>query len=211
MKLVIGLVGFIGSGKNTVAETLVANGYHQDTFAAPLKDAVAQIFSWDRELLEGSTQESRAWRERQDPYWSKSFGRSITPREVLQRFGTESMRNVFHQDIWVKSLMRRIQTSEHDKFVVSDVRFQNEIQAIHDLGGSIVRVRRGGEPNWFLIAEQANRGQKEAIHQMIDLGIHQSEWDWIGCEFHHVIDNDGSLDDLRKKVREVIDKRRIFV
>ena len=66
MKHVIGLVGFIGSGKNTVAETLMVNGYQKDSFAAPLKDAVAQIFSWDRNMLEGSTTESRQWREQPD-------------------------------------------------------------------------------------------------------------------------------------------------
>jgi len=211
MKHVIGLVGFIGSGKNTVAETLMVNGYQKDSFAAPLKDAVAQIFSWDRNMLEGSTTESRQWREQPDAYWSNSFKYEVTPRLVLQQFGTESMRNVFHQDIWVKSLVRRIETSPYQKFVVSDVRFQNEVQAIHDLGGVIVRVRRGGEPNWFLIAEQANRGKKDAIHHMIDLGIHQSEWDWIGCEFDYVIENDGTLDELREKVVKIVDKYVVLV
>lgn len=211
MKQVIGLVGFIGSGKNTVAEILVENGYGKDSFAAPLKDAVAQIFSWDREMLEGATSESRRWREQPDIYWSQAFGYTVTPRAVLQQFGTESMRNVFHNDIWVKSLVRRVQTSPEQKFVISDVRFQNEIQAIHDLGGLVVRVRRGGEPNWFLIAEQANRGHKDAIHHMIDLGVHQSEWDWIGCEFDYVIENNGTLDDLHEKVYQIIDKHQIFV
>lgn len=211
MKQVIGLVGFIGSGKNTVAEALVENGYVKDSFATPLKDAVAQIFSWDREMLEGATTESRRWREQPDSYWSKAFGYTVTPRLVLQQFGTEAMRNVFHSDIWVKSLVRRIQTSPRNKFVVSDVRFQNEVQAIHDLGGVIVRVRRGGEPSWFLVAEQANRGQKDAIHHMIDLGIHQSEWDWIGCEFDYVIENDGTVDDLREKVFKIVDKYTVLV
>ncbi len=210
MKHVIGLVGFIGSGKNTVAEALVEYGYEQDSFAAPLKDAVAQIFSWDREMVEGATDESRKWRERPDSYWSKAFGYDVIPRKVLQQFGTESMRNVFHDDIWVKSLMRRVQTSSYEKFVISDVRFQNEVEAIHALDGIIVRVRRGEEPSWFLTAEQANRGNQDAIRQMIDLGIHQSEWDWIGCEYDAVIENTGTLADLRTAAFRLVDKHNVL-
>lgn len=111
-------------------------------------------------MVEGATPDSRAWRERPDPYWSKAFGYDLLPREVLQKFGTESMRNVFHDDIWVRSLMRRIETSSHSKFVISDVRFQNEVAAIRQLGGIVIRIRRGPEPPWMLIADAANRGHR---------------------------------------------------
>jgi hypothetical protein len=211
MKRVIGLVGFKGSGKDTAADVFVSRGFQKDSFAAPLKDAVAQIFSWDREMLEGTTTESRAWREIPDPYWSKVFGYDVMPRMVLQKFGTESVRDVFHDDIWVKSLVRRIETSPHHKFVVSDVRFQNEVRAIQELGGIIIRVRRGGEPNWFLTAEQANRGHQDAIRYMIDFGIHRSEWDWIGCGFDYVIENDGTIEELKQKVLKIVDKHTVLV
>jgi len=121
------------------------------------------------------------------------------------------MRDVFHDDIWVKSLMRRIQTSSRQKFVVSDVRFENEVQAIQELGGIIVRIRRGNEPTWFLTAEQANRGNQDAIQTMIDLNVHRSEWDWIGCEFDYVIDNNETIHAFQQKVLQILDKHTVLV
>lgn len=210
-KHVIGLVGFKGCGKDTVANILASHGYKKDSFAAPLKDAVAQIFSWDREMVEGATTESRDWRERPDSYWSESFGYDVLPREVLQKFGTESMRNVFHPDIWVRSLLRRIEKSESRKFVISDVRFQNEIEAIQQFGGLIVRVRRGPDPNWMLIAEQANRGYQDALDVMTNhYKVHRSEWDWIGCEFDYIIENNGTLDDLARSTLSIVDKHTVL-
>lgn len=211
MKSVIGLVGFKGSGKDTVANMLCHHkSYVKDSFAAPLKDAVSNIFSWDRQLVEGATVESRDWRERPDEYWSSAFGYDVLPREVLQKFGTESMRDVFHDDIWVKSLMRRIQTSRQPRFVISDARFQNEITAIRELGGILIRIRRGPDPSWMLIAQQANRGHKDALDAMKHYGIHRSEWDWIGCEFDYVIDNNGTLEDLERSILPIVDNHRVL-
>ena len=72
MSQVIGIVGLIGAGKDTVADYLVNfHGYKRESFANSLKDAVAQVFGWDRELLEGRTKQSREWRETRDEWWSK--------------------------------------------------------------------------------------------------------------------------------------------
>ena len=69
--MLIGLVGLIGSGKDTVAERLVSHhGFVRDSFAKSLKDAVSNIFGWDRNLVEGNTKESRAWREQPDTFCS---------------------------------------------------------------------------------------------------------------------------------------------
>ena len=70
--MLIGLVGLIGSGKDTVAERLVSHhGYVRDSFAKSLKDATASIFGWNREMVEGNTKESREWREQPDAFWSE--------------------------------------------------------------------------------------------------------------------------------------------
>ncbi len=211
MKQVVGLVGFAGSGKDTAASLFRKGGYQQDSFAAPLKDVISQIFSWDRGMVEGGTKESREWREQPDAYWSEAFGYPVIPRVVLQKFGTESMRDVFHDDIWVKSLIRRIQMSSNKKFVISDARFQNEVQAIQEMGGIILRIRRGPEPNWFLVADQANRGNPDAIRHMIELGIHRSEWDWIGCEFDYVIENNGTLSEFETQLRKIVDRKHLVL
>ena len=151
--MIIGLVGFIGSGKGTVGDILEQKGFIKDSFAKPLKDACAVMFGWPRELLEGDTEMSRKWREEPDNYWSEKFGRVFTPREALQKMGTEAGRDVFHKDIWVISLLNRAKGKD---VVVTDVRFKNEIQYIQDNGGIVIRVKRGVDPIWFSHLEKIN-------------------------------------------------------
>jgi hypothetical protein len=198
----IGLVGFIGSGKGSVGDILSNDfGYTQDSFAKPLKDAVTAIFGWDRQKLEGNTHESRQWREQPCEFWSKQFGYPFTPRLALQLMGTEAGRNVFHPDLWVISLLNR---SQGKNVVVTDVRFKNEVAAVHNAGGLVIRVRRGLEPLWYKTALLANGGDKEAINTMEKSGVHQSEHDWIGSHVDVTIDNDGTLADLREKITGVL-------
>jgi hypothetical protein len=199
--MIIGLVGFIGSGKGTVGDILEVHGFTKDSFAKPLKDACSIMFGWPREMLEGDTEVSRKWREEPDSFWSEKFGYSFTPRLALQLMGTEAGRNVFHQDVWVISLLNRAKGKD---VVVTDVRFKNEINYIQQNGGVIVRVRRGEEPNWYKLAEDAAAGFSSAIMGMKDKGIHQSEWDWIGSEFNYTIDNDGTVNELGNKVKELL-------
>ncbi len=199
--MIIGLVGFIGSGKGTVGDILEVHGFTKDSFAKPLKDACSIMFGWPRELLEGDTEVSRKWREEPDSFWSEKFGYSFTPRLALQLMGTEAGRNVFHQDVWVISLLNRAKGKD---VVVTDVRFKNEINYIQQNGGVIVRVRRGEEPDWYKLAEDAAAGFSSAIMGMKDKGIHQSEWDWIGSEFNYIIDNNGTVNELGNKVKELL-------
>ncbi len=199
--MIIGLVGFIGSGKGTVGDILEQKGFIKDSFAKPLKDACSVIFGWPREMLEGDTEVSRKWREEPDVYWSEKFGKSFSPRLALQLMGTEAGRNVFHEDIWVISLLNR---SKGKDVVVTDVRFQNEIKYIQDNGGIVIRVKRGDEPEWYNLALDANQGFSSAQMGMRDKGIHQSETNWIGSDFDYVIENDGTITDLGNKVNELL-------
>ena len=90
---VIGIAGLIGSGKDTVGDMLVNNhGFRRVSYASTLKDAVAVIFGWDREMLEGKTSSARAEREVKDEWWSRKLGMPITPRFVLQHIGTDVLR-----------------------------------------------------------------------------------------------------------------------
>jgi hypothetical protein len=205
--MIIGLVGFIGSGKGTVGDILEQKGFVKDSFAKPLKDACSVMFGWPRELLEGDTEVSRKWREKPDVFWSERFGKEFSPRLALQLMGTEAGRNVFHEDIWVTSLLNR---SKGKDVVVTDVRFKNEVKFIQDNGGIVIRVKRGEEPEWYESAESVNKGPKKNMswsiskHKMETSNIHQSEWDWIGSEFDFVIENDGTVNDLGNKVNELL-------
>ena len=100
--MIIGICGLIGSGKGTVSDYLVDEvNFEKISFADKLKDAVSTLFNWDREMLEGDTPISRQWREQIDTFWTEETGREITPRLVLQEFGTDCMRNGFYDGIWV--------------------------------------------------------------------------------------------------------------
>ena len=207
--MIIGLVGLIGSGKDTIADYLVnIHEFKRESFANTLKDAVAHIFGWDRELLEGRTKQSRAWREQPDEWWSNRLGRDITPRWVLQYWGTEVARRGFHDDIWIASLENKLRTKTDD-VVISDCRFPNEIAAIKSAGGRVIRVVRGPEPEWYPFALAVNEGQKNITWsrskvQLEKFAIHASETAWNGTEFDAVVENNSSLDDLYRQITSLV-------
>lgn len=208
--MIVGICGLIGSGKDTIADYLVNfHEFRRESFARSLKDAVAAVFGWDRDLLEGRTKESREWREQVDFWWSNRLGIRITPRWVLQNWGTEVCRQNFHDDIWIASLENKLRTSK-DSVVISDCRFPNEISAIKNSNGIIVWVQRGELPDWYDIALDANKGNLKASKYMEHMGIHPSEWKWIGTEFDIVIDNNSSLNNLYNQIESIVLNRLKF-
>lgn len=207
--MIVGFVGFIGSGKDTAADYLVNfHGFRRDSFANTLKDAVAAVFGWDRVLLEGRTKEAREWREQVDPWWSQRLGQEITPRWILQYWGTEVCRKGFHDDIWIASLENKLRTSKDD-IVISDVRFPNEIKAIHNSGGKVVRIKRGPEPEWYQDAVNYNSGPQTigwalGKSSLEKHKIHASEYSWVGCTIDVVIENNGTIDDLYQQIHNIL-------
>lgn len=195
--MIIGVCGFIGSGKDTIADYLVnVHGFRRESFANTLKDAVAAVFGWDRVLLGGRTKEAREWREQVDPWWSERLNLpNLTPRWVLQYWGTEVCRQGFHDDIWIASVENKLRKSK-DNIVISDCRFPNEISSIKNAGGSIICVNRGELPSWHIMAANANKGDVVAATKLKQLGIHASETAWVGTNFDYVLDNNKSLDYL---------------
>ena len=207
--MIIGFVGFIGSGKDTAADYLVNfHGFRRDSFANTLKDAVAAVFGWDRVLLEGRTKEAREWREQRDEWWSDRLGKDITPRHILQYWGTEVCRQGFHDDIWIASLENKMRKTG-DNIVISDVRFPNEIKAIKNAGGQVVRVVRGADPEWYQDAWNMNQGPTNmswsiSKMRMEQRKIHASETAWIGKGIDLEIDNNGSIDQLFAQIKNLV-------
>lgn len=203
--MIIGICGFIGSGKDTVADYLTNfHEFRRESFASTLKDAVANVFGWDRTMLEGRTKEAREWREQVDAWWANRLDMpSLTPRWVLQYWGTEVCRKGFHDDIWIASLENKLRNSR-DHVVISDCRFPNEIKSIKDAGGIIAWVQRGDLPEWYQTALDANAGSNVAMNELKMKKIHASETAWIGTNFDIILDNNGTIDGLYQQVQQVI-------
>lgn len=203
--MIIGVCGFIGSGKDTVADYLVNfHEFRRESYANTLKDAVSAVFGWDRTLLEGRTKEAREWREQVDTWWADRLSMpTLTPRWILQYWGTEVCRKSFHDDIWVASLENKLRQSK-DNIVISDCRFPNEVNTIRNSGGKIVWVQRGDMPVWFDDAVNAARGNLSAQQSLKEQQIHPSEWAWVDSHFDVVIQNSGSIDDLYKRVESIV-------
>jgi hypothetical protein len=204
--MIIGICGFIGSGKDTVADYLVNfHEFRRESFASTLKDAVSAVFGWDRTLLEGRTKEAREWREQVDPWWAERLDMpTLTPRWVLQYWGTEVCRKAFHDDIWIASLENKLRNSK-DHVVISDCRFPNEIASIRNAGGQIVWVQRGDLPEWYQYALAANTlGSNMALNELKMRKIHASETAWVGTDFDHVIENNGTIDELYQNVLSIV-------
>lgn len=203
--MIVGISGFIGSGKNTVADYLVKKGFRRESWAASLKDAVAAVFGWDRSLLEGDTDIGRVWREKQDEWWSSRLGRPITPRSVLQEWGTEVCRDHFHDDIWIASVERKLINCS-DNIVISDCRFTNELESIRRMGGITVRVVRGPDPLW--VKEYLREGRTYDF-AMKYRGVHASEFSSIDWDYDYVLHNNGTLEQLYTRVNDLFPNRLI--
>jgi len=189
--MIIGLCGLIGAGKGTVSDILVDHGFKKVSFADKLKDGVSTIFGWDRSMLEGDTDESRAWRELRDDFWSNETKMEISPRLVLQLFGTDCMRDGFYDGVWVSLLKKTILDNPEQNYVVPDVRFENEVNMLHDIGGEVWEVKRGPDPQWLIEYETTGVVPKD---------VHTSEWKWVKARKDEVILNDTSINDLKGQV-----------
>lgn len=214
--MIIGITGLIGSGKDTAANYLITHHhFKKESFAASLKDAISSVFGWDRDLLEGQSKYSREWREQKDEWWSNRLGMEVTPRWMLQVWGTEVCRNGFHTDIWVASVENKLRKSQ-DAVVITDCRFKNEVDAIKKAGGITIRIHRGPEPDWCKYAEVYNKRPNSNAQwslsktQLDKLSIHASEYSSVGLDYDHHIYNDGSIDELHNTLAQIVYQEQAF-
>ena len=114
-----------------------------------------------------------------------------TPRSLLQKIGTDLFRNRLHQNTWVNATFADYRD---DNWIITDVRFPNELEAIKKHNGITIRI---------------NRGLVERTGKMIQEPEHISETALDDAEFDYVIENDCTIDDLIEKVREILIKEKI--
>lgn len=207
--LIIGIMGFKGSGKDTVGKHLVrAHDFKSTSFAKPLKQSLAALMDWSEKDLEGVTAHSRDWRETPDSWWSDQLGTQVTPRHLMQQFGTEIIRKHIHDDFWVMRTRKLIEQTPQN-WVITDVRFPNEINMIKSLGGHVIRVQRGADPEWCARAAWINSWPSWVQKVMVWLDpeikqIHASERAWLGSASDYLIQNNSSKSDLYVQVDQII-------
>jgi dephospho-CoA kinase len=177
---IIGITGKKFSGKDTLGKLFINYGYRKIAFADALKDTVKNIFDFTEEQVNGTQKEIV------DEYWKK------TPRQIMQFIGTDMFRNHMSElipeidkNIWCYVVKRKIenaqQKNKNSLFVITDVRFPNEAEIIKNMGGVIIKITRDNIEN---------------------SDVHESENSINLINYNYVFENNGSIEDLYKKVYE---------
>jgi hypothetical protein len=198
MKKIIVFCGLIGSGKDTAANFLLNENCIKLSFASALKDAVSCVFGWDRKMLEGDSNESRIWREQIDEWWARRLNiPHLTPRFILQNWGTDVLRNHFHPDIWIASLENKIINSKAQNIIITDCRFKNEVFCLQKISKennyeiTFNWIRRFPLPLW--VEDYLKNG-------IAPVGIHPTEYLWLDLIFDNIIDNEEDIESFKLKV-----------
>jgi hypothetical protein len=185
-KLLIGFGFRKGSGKDTACKF----AYSKITYGTTLQPAIVHFADAlktgiGREVfgLSDAQMQDQTMKEAVDPYWQ------LTPRKILQLGGTEALRNTFSSDVWVKALLRRIANdSTHDVFLIGDVRFPNEFEAIRELGGFNVYLTRMPED----VEDSSNQHASEiALEGYLD-------------QFDYHLQNEGTLGETCESVETLV-------
>jgi hypothetical protein len=174
------LIGIYSSaprcGKTFAAAILAHNNFQPLSFAEPIKRMTVEFleslgYSRDKSI-------SLAWVDKESVV--PEIG--LSSRYIQQTLGTEWGRTLVDSEIWVTSL--KIRAKRFDRIVVDDVRFENEANAIKEMGGEMWFIRR---PSVMINSDHASDGALDK---------------WTG--FDHFIQNDGTLHEFREKINALI-------
>ena len=188
--MIIGICGKKRSGKDTIADILVNTyDFKKYAFGDPIKKVAKIIFNFSEEQLYGES------KDLVDERWG------ISPREFFQKFGTDYGQYYFNEqfpnilkdkprNLWVEVFHQWYENQRNNdrnlKIVISDVRFQHEIDKIKELGGYIIKVERNS----------INLKDSHLSENEID-NIHMDN-------FNLIINNEGTKEDLFKIIKENI-------
>lgn len=169
--MIIGISGKLKSGKDETArliEMITFKPFYRKKFADKLKGMIAVLLSCDVNRLEDQN-----FKEAPLGYgWN-----GLTPRYLMQTLGTEWGRTIY-DDIWVQATMSTLHPEK--SYIITDVRFPNEAEAIKKVGGKVIRINRPSESN---------------------TGNHPSETALDNYQgFDYIITNDDTLTELAFKV-----------
>ena len=156
-------------------------------FAAKVKVIAGLLLNVDVERFE-----DRKYKDTQlGPEWD-----NMTVRAFMQKLGTDAMRYGLHPDVWVNALMSEYKAGPHSgvtrdlrypDWIITDVRFPNEAEAIKEKDGFVIRI---------------NRYPQGVSPKLMDL--HESETALDEWEFDHVVWNNGTIEDLINQIKEIL-------
>jgi len=229
---VIGISGRMGHGKNTVGDIieklcLTNNGptFEQKSFAGKLKQIASLLTGIPVEMFEDQEFKKQCMSEEWNSFLSIDFPKMtgeeiknynsilvettykrMTYREFLQKLGTEAMRDGLHENVWVNALFADYRLWSdgrkdwYPNWIITDMRFPNEMEAVVAKGGITIRVVR---------SFNHKMGSKET--GTLDLTpLHPSETALDRFIMHYEIINDGTLEDLVDKVRDILVKEELI-
>ena len=192
---IIGLCGNKGCGKDTFANYLVqTDNYIKVAFADYIRESLKVLFDWNEENF------SQKLKEENDEYWG------VSPRKMMQELGTEFLRfhcknmiseefylpngNMYKSTFHIKRLNKDItkyyNIDNNVKIIISDLRFQDEVDYVKELGGTVIRINREVEKNNF-----SNHASENQIDNLKSIDIN--------------LVNDKDIDHYIKKVRLTVE------
>lgn len=190
-----GLAGYAGVGKDTAAEVFREAGWRLDSFAHTLKSMALALNPWIRwNILRGTSglEQGAQFTRLSDLVDQLGWERAkkiAEVREFIQRLGTEGAREHLGQGIWIDVVRKRWEEHRHAKTVLTDVRFPNEARWI-------MAQAAFHAPKPFLV--WINRPGYGPVNG------HSSDAGLVRALCTVEIDNDGSVEELKQKVREAI-------
>lgn len=189
----------------TLPNIRAKNPFEIKKFADKIKDIICLLINCTREELEDQQFKNKPLSEQ----WQTEGKPVMTPRLMLQLIGTEGGRDLINNNIWVNSLFSNYKPysakgSDYEeyesKWIITDMRFPNEMQAVKEREGITIRVNR-----MFHAPITLGNGISE-----IDTDQHPSETALDNAEFDYVIDNNGTIEELIEKVRKILTKENII-
>jgi hypothetical protein len=218
--MIIGISGKIGSGKDTVGEiiqklclTNEAPNFEIKKFAGKLKAVGSLLTGIPIEMFEDQefkkTDLPSEWVYIENGY----AARNMTVRDFLQKLGTEAMRDNLHTNVWVNALFSDYKAIERipekrmsimPNWIITDMRFPNEMEAVVNRNGITIRVNRTPFRTTETELGKLSVVNQPEVDKLLGIQEHPSEAALDDAEFDYTINNSGTLEDLVKIVRTIL-------
>lgn len=187
--VIIGLTGKAGHGKDTVADYLCAtHDFKRLSFAEPLKKSICDLFNIPRHVME-----DRILKEKNDERWD------ISPRRLLQIFGTDVIRDTIDKNFFIKRLENDLIPfiKNGDNVVITDVRMHNEALWLHKL----LNDHKMEQNIWLIDANK--RLNKHYILDPIS-SLHETEQGINNKFISNTLNNNNSIENLYTQINKLI-------